>query len=66
MIQFARQNAMTAAMTRQKHDVASTEFSGKKIVGWRAEGSINFEPFLIREAFDMIQSAAADDADAMI
>lgn len=33
MIKLARQDAVSAAMTRQEHDVASGQFPGKKIVG---------------------------------
>src|SRR5476649_1317377 len=54
---------MAASVAREKNHVASGESAGEQFVGRRTEGRFDLHPFLAGEAFDVIQSAAADDAD---
>ena len=63
MIQLARQNAVAASVARQKNHVAPGERAGEKFVRRRAERRFDLHPFLIGKTFDVIQAAAADDAD---
>src|SRR5579863_4385167 len=56
---------MPARVTRQENDVAAGEFAGQKFVRGRAERRADLDPFLIREALDVIKPAAADDADSI-
>src|SRR6478672_3897306 len=65
MIQFRWQDSMSPPMTWQEHDVPTAQPTGQKIIRWLAERRFYFHPFLIGEAFDMIQPAAADNSDAM-
>ena len=65
MIQFAGQNPVAASVARQKNHVASGEFAGEQIIGRRAERRFDLHPFLVGEAFEVVKSGAADDADSM-
>lgn len=66
MIQLAWQDAMPARVSRQEYNVATGELASEKLIRWRAERSFHRRPFLIRESFDVIKAAAADDSDAML
>ena len=63
MVQFAGQNAVAAPVARQKNHFAPGELAGEKFIRRRAERRFDLHPFLVGEAFDVIQAAAADDAD---
>ena len=65
MVQFSRQDPVTASVARQEHHLAAGQFSREKGVGGIPEGSLHLHPLLLSEAFDGIESTAADDADAM-
>ena len=65
MVQFAGQNPVAAPVARQENHVAPGEFAGEQIIGRRAERRFDLHPFLVREAFDVVKSGAADDADVM-
>src|SRR5664279_2987936 len=62
MVQFARQNPMTASMAREKNHVTPGKFAGEQIVGGIAERRFDLHPFLVGEAFKVVKSGAADDA----
>ncbi len=64
MVQFARQDAVAASVARQKNHLALGELAGEKRIGWIAERRFDLHPFLAGESFDVIQAAAADDADS--
>src|SRR5258706_186052 len=66
MIQFAGQHAMAASMPGQKHHLASRQLPGQQLIRRRAKGSFDFDPLLLSKAFNMIQAAAADNADARL
>src|SRR5579862_9619821 len=66
VIQITGQDSMTAPMTRKKHHFTSLKMTGQKIVGWRAKRGFDLHPFLIGQAFDVIESATADDSNAML
>jgi hypothetical protein len=57
---------MSPSVPGQKDHVASGERAGKKGVGRRTEGSVDLHPFLVCEAFDMIEAAASDNANKML
>ncbi len=63
VIQFAWQDAMAASVAREENDFAPAERASEKFIGWRTKRRFDFHPFLVGEAFDVIKSAAADDAD---
>jgi len=65
MIQFTGKDAMAPAVAWKKDYVAPGEFAGEKIVRGRAKRSFDLDPFLVGEALDMIEPAAADDANFM-
>src|SRR5439155_977026 len=65
MVQFARENAVPATVTRQEDDRTTGQFPGQKAVRRRAKGRRYLLPFLLAETFDVIKTAAADNADAM-
>ena len=64
VVQFARQDAMAAPVPGKKNDFASTKPAGQKLIGWRTKGCFHSHPFLVSESIDVIQPAAADDADS--
>ena len=66
MIQFAWQDEVSARVPRKKNDLASGEFAGEEMVGWRTERGFDFNPFLAGQSFDLVKPAAADDPDAII
>ena len=66
MIQFAGQNAMAASVAWKENHVAPGKLAGEQFVRRRAERSFDLDPFLIREALNVIEAAAADDANAML
>src|SRR5262245_25108337 len=66
VIQLAGQDAMAASVAREKHHVAPGEPAGEELIAGRAERSFDRNPFLVREPFDVVKPAAADDADAMV
>src|SRR3954463_7239472 len=66
MIEFARQNAMPARMTRQKNNVAARNLASQKFIGRSAERRVDLDPFLFGETFDMIKPAAANNANARV
>ena len=66
MIQFAGQNAMAASVSRQENHFAPGEFAGEKIIRRRAKRRFDFDPFLIGETFNVIKSAAADNANSIV
>src|SRR6266699_1835430 len=57
---------MAAAMTRQEDDIAPAQLAGKQIVRRRTKRRFNLHPFLFGEAFNVIQAAAPDDANAVL
>ena len=63
MIQLMRQQAMTAAMSRQKINLPAMHFPADERIGRRTERRL--DPLLGRifDPFHLIQSASADDAD---
>jgi len=65
VVEFGREETVAAAVPGEKHDFAAGEPSGEQVVGGRAEGGFDLDPFLVREALDAVQSGAADDANAM-
>ena len=56
---------MTATVARQEDHRSSGQFAGEDTVGRLAEWCCDGHPFLTGQSFDVIKSAAADDADAM-
>ena len=51
-------------MAREKRHIPSFQCSSQNFVGRIAEGCFDFDPFLVREAFDLVQAAAAYDSDS--
>ena len=66
MIQFAGQNPVTPPVPGQEHHLAPRQLAGQKTVRGRAEGRLDLDPLLAGEAFDMIQPAAADNANTIL
>jgi hypothetical protein len=66
MVQLARQNAVTASMSGQKNHIASGQPAREQIIRWRTEWCFDLHPFLVREAFNVVKSRAADDSNAML
>ena len=58
-----RRQHVAAAVARQEHDRLAVERSEAEFVRGRAERAFDPAPFDIREAVDLIEPAAADDAD---
>ena len=65
VVELARQDPVAACVARQKHHLTASQFAREKGVGGIPKGSLHLHPLLPSEAFDGIESAAADDADAM-
>ena len=63
MIQFMRQDAMPASMSRQEKDLPPRELAAEDRVGRRAERGVDDVFAGIGETFDLVKAAAADDAD---
>ena len=59
-VQTLAQGDNPAAVSRQEDHVASRESSGEKFIRRRAERGFHLQPFLVGEAFNVIQAAAAD------
>jgi hypothetical protein len=64
MIEFAGKDAVAAAMSGQKNDLASGQSAGEQIVRGRSKRGLDFDPFLAGESIKMVKAGAADDADA--
>jgi hypothetical protein len=54
---------VAARVPGQEHDLAAGQLAGEETVRGRAEGRLDIDPLLTGEAIDMIEAAAADDAD---
>jgi hypothetical protein len=65
MVQLARQNAMAAGVTWKKNNFATGESSREQFIGWWTKGRHELRPVLVCEALDIVEPAAADDADTM-
>jgi hypothetical protein len=65
MVQLAGQNAMAAAVAREKDHLAPGQFAGQEIVRRRPEGRFHLDPFWRVNPFDVIKPAAADQTNAM-
>jgi hypothetical protein len=63
MIEFAGQDAVAAAVSGQKNDVASGQFAGEQIVRGRPNGVLTLTHFW-RVNPSIVKAGAADDADA--
>ena len=66
VVELAGQNPVAAPVPGQKHDLAPRQLAGEETVRGRAKGRLDLDPLLLGKAFDMIEAAAADDADAML
>jgi hypothetical protein len=65
VVQLAGHNPMPSAMAREEYYVAAGEAAGKELVGGGAKRCFNRTPFLVFKALDIVQAAAADNADAV-
>jgi hypothetical protein len=63
MIQFMRQNPMSASMSGQKVNAATEQCSADNRIGGRAEGGIDFVFGQVRKSFDVIKPTATNDPD---
>ena len=66
MVQLAWQNPVSATVTRQENNFAPRKFAGEQGIGRIAEWRFDLYPFLIGEAFNVIETATADDADFVL
>ena len=57
---------MPPAVPGEKHDFPPLKLPGQQIVRGRAKGRLDLHPFLPGQTFDVIQSAAADNANAIV
>jgi hypothetical protein len=64
MIQFSGQEFVPAGVARQENDFAAAQDSSQQLIGRIAKGRLDLQPFLIGEAFDVVEAAAADNTDA--
>src|SRR5690606_28002456 len=62
VVQFARQDAVTAAMAGKEDDLAAFQSAGQEVTGRISERSFDFDPLGVDEAFDVVQAAPADNA----
>ncbi len=62
-VQAAGRDAVTAPVTRQEDQFLAVQFAEQKLVGGGAEGTFDPAPLLVFQAFDLVDAAAADDAD---
>ena len=65
MVELARQDAMPAAMAREKHHFSASQRAGEQLIGSYSERRFYRAPFLVFKAFNIVKAAAADDADAV-
>src|SRR4030095_1852920 len=66
VIQFMRQNPVPASVSRQKINAATRDCSADDRIGRDAEGRIDFVFGQIRKAFQVIETAAADNSDGWL
>ena len=66
MIQFVRQNPVPASMSRQEVNAATKHCSADDRIGRRAEGRIDLVLGQVGKAFQMIETAAADNPDGWL
>ena len=62
-VQLRGQDAMAAAVAREKGDLAAFEFAENEGVGWLAEGRFDALFVHVGESGHGVEPAAADDAD---
>ncbi len=65
MGKFRGEEAMSATVAGEEHDVASGEAAGEKLVGGWAEGGFDLDPAGVGESVDVVEAGATDDPDAM-
>ena len=65
MVELTWQNAMPAAMAWKKHHFPAGKCAGEQLIGSFPERRFYSAPFLVFKAFNIVQAAAADDADAV-
>src|SRR2546428_10090764 len=63
MIQFMRQNPVSASVSRQKVNAAAEHCSADDRIGGRAERRLDFVFGQVGKAVQMIEAAAADNSD---
>src|SRR6059058_5548422 len=66
MIQFMRQNPVSASVWRQKVNAAAEHCSADDRIGGRAERRLDFVFSQARKTFQMIQATAADNSDGRL
>src|SRR5437762_2038850 len=66
MIQFMRQNPVAASMSRQKINAATKHCAADDRVGGRAEGRVDLVFGQVGKAFQVIETAAADNPDSWL
>src|SRR5437660_9015491 len=66
MIQFMRQNPVSASVSRQKVNTATEQCSADDRIGGRAERRIDLVFGQVGKTFDMIETAAADNSDGWL
>ena len=54
---------VTAAVTRQEHDLVLAERADQEIVGGAPERRVDALPLLVGEAFELVEPTATDDPD---
>src|SRR5688572_32835496 len=62
MIQLAGHHPMAARMPRQKHYVSTSQAAREKLIRRFAKRRFHRNPFLSREAFDVVETASANNA----
>jgi hypothetical protein len=62
MIQLVRQNAMPAAMSRQKVNAPLVHFSADERIGWPAKWRLHVALARLFHAFHLIKPAASDNS----
>ena len=65
MIKLTWQNAMPAAMARKKHHFPAGKCAVEQLIGSCSEWRFYSTPFPVFKAFNIVQAAAANDADAV-
>ena len=65
MVELTWQNAMPAAMAWKKHYFPTGKCAGEQLIGSFPERRFYSAPVLVFKAFNIVQAAAADDADAV-
>ena len=56
-------NAVTTTVAWQKHHALTVEFAKKQFVGGIAKGRLHALPALVGQPFDVVNTAAANDAE---